>query len=254
MTITVLLLGVLGASLGSFLNACAYRIPRHISIISAFSSCPACGSELSWTEMIPIVSFTLQKRRCRTCGSNIPWRYVVYEIFGASILILLFIQSGTSSEFIERTIFVLAMSVIAVIDWEHMIIPNRLVTTVAILAICRMAISNDPNLWPHTLSGILAGGTLVVIRFVGNLLLGRPSMGWGDVKLASLIGFWIGITPFFVSLWIAALLGCLYGLFFTRRQSIGLVPFGAMLAVASSIVFVFDDFVLDVMHQWILLP
>lgn len=251
MTWTMVILGALGASLGSFLNVCTLRIPRRISVVSESSTCPNCGSRLSWTELIPLLSFFVQGRKCNNCQAVISWRYLLYELFGAAALVLLFVIFGLSAEYLEKASFALMMSVVVVIDWEFRVIPNRVLLVYVVIGIVLRSLMNISEFPEAMVAALFAPSILMFIRFAGNRIFGRATMGWGDIELVAVIGFWVGIPLFLISLWLAALAGSVYGLTSKQARLAGVVPFGTMLAISSSLVFIFDDFLLGFIHQWI---
>ncbi len=206
-----LILFVLGASIGSFLNVCTMRMPNGISVVGVASACPACKRELGFAELIPLVSFVSLRGRCRSCGAAIAWRYPVYELFGGIVLVLLFLEMGPAPSFVVAAVFVLLMSVIAVIDWEHLIIPDDLVITGIVAGLALQALVDFRHLTGAMLSAAGAGFTVAAIRLTGNRLFKRESMGLGDVKLAGVIGLFLGFGLFLEVLWMAALVGSVYG-------------------------------------------
>ena len=118
---------LVGLSLGSFVNACAYRIPRGITIISVRSFCPNCQIKLSWKELIPVLSFIVQGGRCRSCKETISWRYPIVELVVAIVAVFLFFRYGFTLELLQIAIYFLLMIIIVLIDWEYLIIPNNLI-------------------------------------------------------------------------------------------------------------------------------
>ncbi|MEX1140348.1 MAG: prepilin peptidase [Bacteroidota bacterium] len=119
--------GLAGLALGSFMASCAYRLPRKISLVTVRSFCPNCGHGLLWYELIPLLSFAIQRGRCRSCATRISREYPIIE--GVAAVTAIHVVSGSAFQVqgVIGTIFCLLMILIAVIDLEHFVIPNILV-------------------------------------------------------------------------------------------------------------------------------
>jgi leader peptidase (prepilin peptidase)/N-methyltransferase len=232
-----LIVSLLGLSLGSFINACAYRIPRGISVVSPRSFCPGCQTTLRWHEIIPVVSFLVERARCRNCSSRISLIYPVGEILTGALVLLLFLKHGVSLEFVTSTTFALLMVLVAVIDWRHLIIPNKIVVSGLILGLLLKTLPlNTGELVESAVASLVAGAVTLSVLLLGNWIFRKETMGMGDVKLCFLIGFYLGLQGFLVSLWLAAFSGAIFG---TARIIVGKfsvenrIPFGSLLAGAS---------------------
>lgn len=273
---TIGIFGLLGLALGSFMNSCAYRLPRKISLAQVRSFCPNCGHRLSWHELIPLVSFVLQKGRCRACKGRISWQYPIIEVIGGIAVILAIssssLHAGADSQAhagfqissLFGICFGLLMLLIALIDFRHFIIPNELITIGAILGLLQVFVTSG-----SVQDSLLAGsGSLLLllgVRAAGNWAFKQESMGMGDVKLAGVIGLFVGFVPFLVALWGASIAGMIYGLVRTHppvpllspreggvRGMSGLkIPFGTFLSVSSLSVIFFKSEVLSLLELWL---
>lgn len=246
-----IIVSILGLSFGSFLSACAYRIPRGISVTTQRSFCPGCQSSLRWYDIIPVLGFAINRGTCRSCGARIPMTDFATEIFTGILLLAMFLQYGMSMQFLFFGSFGLILTLIALIDWQHLIIPNKIVAIgVAAGVILRIV----PWQWDALLDSLIgaaaAGAVLLCIMLVGNRIVQKQTMGMGDIKLAVLIGFYIGLEGFLVSLWTAALAGALFGLvriLLRRQPPDGRLPFGSFLAASSILSALFQT----QLHEWI---
>lgn len=239
-----------GLSLGSFVGACAYRIPRGISILAVPSSCPNCQLRLTWSELLPIVSFAMQRGRCLKCSASIPWRYPLTEIVAAGGTVVFFQLFGVTWDLLLKEALFLIMFLVCLIDWEFQIIPNMILVSAAIIGIFLKAII-DLTLLPEALTSAFECFVVVLsVRFLAGLALKRESLGMGDVKLAGLLGLFLGLNLFLVAFWGAAVLGALYGL--TRRLGSRSepLPLGSFLAVTSVLVFTFDREIHALITAW----
>jgi leader peptidase (prepilin peptidase)/N-methyltransferase len=233
---------ILGTLLGSFTNVVIYRLPRHESLILPRSRCPHCGSLIHSWDNIPILSFLFLRGRCRSCRRQISWRYPLVELLAGIIVLLIWIHVSSTSgasedgprvvvEFLGDVVFGLMMLAIFFIDLEHRIIPNA-ITYPGLVVGLLLAIPQD-QLLEAAASAIGAGGAFLLIA-----VLSRGGMGGGDVKLAAVMGAFLGWPTIAVALMLAFLLGAAGGLLLlvlrrgTRKTAI---PFGPALAVGAVI-------------------
>jgi len=153
---------LLGLVMGSFLNVCIWRLPRHESLIAPVSHCPSCGKPIALYDNIPVVSFLLLKGRCRSCRQPISWRYPMVELAnGLGYAILLWRYGLGWSTLVYAALFS-ALLVISAIDLDHQIIPDR-------ITLPGMAVGLVAAGWvlPHGfvsgLAGLLVGGGFSIL-------------------------------------------------------------------------------------------
>lgn len=264
----LLIVSAVGLSMGSFVNVCAYRIPRKISIVSIRSFCPNCNRTLFWFELIPLVSYIIQRGHCRSCSERIPLQYPLVEVLTSLVLLLCFSRIGLSPRAISSSSFIVLMLLVGIIDWKHMVIPNSLVISGLVIGLVLRWVFEPASLLLALVSGAAAFSMMLMIRMAGNRVLGKESMGMGDVKLTGVLGLFLGFDGFLVSLWCAAILGMMFGLrmrfnpyFPAARNGTGKdelsvdgrIPFGTFLAIASSIVVLFRDSVEYMVVTWLTL-
>ncbi|NJD90387.1 MAG: prepilin peptidase, partial [Geobacter sp.] len=168
---------VLGAVVGSFLNVCIYRLPAEKSIVFPPSACPLCGYQIRWFDNIPIVSFLLLVAKCRSCKAPISWRYPLVEARNGFLTLLLFIKFGVSLSFLALFIFCSALVVITFIDLDHQIIPDE-ISLPGIVVGFIFALFLPWNSWLTSLLGILlGGGSLFLVAWGYEKLTGKEGMG-----------------------------------------------------------------------------
>jgi leader peptidase (prepilin peptidase)/N-methyltransferase len=222
--------GVLGAIVGSFLNVVAYRLPRRESLITPASHCPKCGTPVKPYDNIPVLSWLLLRGRCRSCGAHISARYPLVEAGTALLCIGAALTHSNAAEISLSVVLVLLLVPAALIDLEHRIIPNRLTAAGAVLALA-LGTALDPGGEPARLiAGAAAGGFLLLAA------LAYPGgMGMGDVKLAGMMGLFLGaeVAP---ALLIALLAGVVAGAAIVAHKGAKAgrktaVPFGPFLAL-----------------------
>ena len=250
---------LLGLSLGSFVNVCIYRIPRGLSIISKRSFCPHCDSQLRWFELIPVLSFLLTLGKCKTCGKRISFFYPVVEILFAVLTFMVFLQYGISVRAFELLIFSFLMLAVAIIDWKHFIIPNQVIIAGLVLGFIVKGFNGQNMFISSVQSSFVSFITLLLIMIIGNYLFQKQTMGMGDVKLAGVIGLFIGYQNFVIALWLAAVVGIVYAVInpsFIRKSQIGnrinLIPLGSFLSVASVLIFFFEEPIQNLIDAWLI--
>lgn len=224
-----------GLVIGSFLNVCIYRLPRRESLVFPPSRCTSCGRQLSWFDNVPVVSWTVMRGRCRTCGSPVSMMYPIVEIVTAAVFVSGYLLYGLTPLGGVRVAFACALIVLFVIDLRHRILPNAITLPgVAIGFICSLFL---PPGWRDSLIGILAGGgTLFLIAEAYYRVRHVEGLGMGDVKLLGMIGAFLGWQLVLLTLVVASLAGSVLGLFLiaTGRGDMKLaLPFGTFLAVGA---------------------
>jgi leader peptidase (prepilin peptidase)/N-methyltransferase len=237
----MLICGVLGLAIGSFLNVVIYRVPRKESVVRPRSHCPGCGTEIAERDNIPVVSWLLLRGRCRTCGMRISFRYPAVELACAA----LFVAMGARfwDDWALPAFLVLAAACLAgsVIDIEHLLLPNRIVFPslfmAAPLLTLAAAIDGDwDKLLKAGIGAVLASGGLLLLALLwprGN------AMGGGDIKLALLLGLclgWLGLGHVALGLFLGFLLGSIVGVALVATKSKGMqshFAFGPFLAAGT---------------------
>jgi leader peptidase (prepilin peptidase)/N-methyltransferase len=235
--------GLFGAIAGSFLNVVVYRLPRRESLVRPASRCPGCGTPIKPYDNIPVLSWLLLRGRCRSCKTAIPKRYPLVEALTALLCVGAVLAGGSTATIVLDVTFILLLVPIALIDLEHRIIPNRLTALGALLAL-GIGIALDPSGEPERLiAAAAAGGALLLAA------LAYPGgMGMGDVKLAAVMGLFLGsaVAP---AMLVALLAGVLFGALVVARKGARAgrktaVPFGPFLAFGSLVaVFAGDQLV-----------
>ncbi len=224
--------GVLGAIVGSFLNVVAYRLPRRESLIAPASRCPSCGTPVKPYDNVPVLSWLLLRGRCRACRAPISSRYPLVEAGTALLCIGAVLTHDTIAGVALSVAFVLLLVPVALIDLEYRIIPNRITALGAVLALVLGTVLDPSGEPERILAGVGAGGFLLLAA------LAYPGgMGMGDVKLAAMMGLFLGRTVA-VAMLVALIAGVLVGALIIARKGAQAgrktaVPFGPFLAVGA---------------------
>lgn len=239
----ILLFGLFGILAGSFLGVCIHRLPRAVSVVWPFSQCPACGYRLFWFEKIPILSWGLLGRRCRSCSSLISVMYPAVEIVTGVAFAVSAFAFGDAAFLAVRLTFACALIVLFVIDLQHRVLPN-IVTLPGIGLGFGASLFLAPG-WLSSLLGVILGaGILLVLNALYTRLRGHQGLGMGDVKMLAMIGAFLGWPLMLLTLLLASLGGSIVGLGLIitgRRTSTAALPFGTFLATAALIVSIAGD-------------
>ena len=221
--------GAFGAVLGSFLNVVAYRLPLKQSVVRPRSRCPHCESQIRSLDNVPVLSWLLLRGRCRDCSERIPARYPLVELATGVLLGAVALTATDLSAVLLGVVLVLLLVPIALIDLDHRIIPNRLTLIGALSAPAILLATRPDALTEHVVAGLGAGGFLLAAA------VAHPGgMGMGDVKLAGVLGLFLGgtVAP---ALLVALLTGTLAGAaIIASRGADGrktAIPFGPFLAL-----------------------
>ncbi|MEH7093887.1 prepilin peptidase [Neobacillus vireti] len=227
----IMIIFVYGIVFGSFFNVVGLRVPLKQSIVKPRSACPICGHQLTPFELIPVLSYMFQKGKCRGCQSRISPIYPLFELLTGFLFATAPYVFGWSGELIVALTFISMFMIITVSDIHYMIIPDKILVWFAgIFLLERIFLPLNP--WWDSLLGAVSGFLLLLIIAV----VSKGGMGFGDVKLFSLIGLVLGfklvLLSFFLSTLFGAVLGGLALLFriVKKRQPI---PFGPFIAAGS---------------------
>ncbi len=231
-----------GAIIGSFLNVCIYRLPRQESVVSPGSRCPECDMPVKWYDNVPLVSYAVLRGKCRACGQPISIWYPVVESLTGGLYLLAGWKFGSTVSLLPALLLISALIVIFFIDLEHYIIPNVVVFPVSAIGLAVM-IAIQPDRWLELLAAGLASGAF----FFAVAMVKPGGMGMGDVKMAVMLGFFLG-RSILVALFAAFLLGALVGVALISAGSKGRksrIPFGPFLSVGGLIALFYGPQLLD---------
>jgi leader peptidase (prepilin peptidase)/N-methyltransferase len=219
-----------GMLTGSFIGVVAHRVPLGRSIVGPRSECPSCGAQIAAYDNVPVFSWLLLRGHCRSCSARIPARYPLVELavglaFAATAIVL----HDDPAELALGLVFVALLAAVTLTDLERRVIPNAILLTGALIGIAIAAAADPASLGERAISAAAAGGFL----FAAAILYPR-GMGMGDVKLAALMGLYLGsaVAP---AMLIAIAVGAVVGVDLMLRHGAAArkqaVPFGPFLAL-----------------------
>jgi leader peptidase (prepilin peptidase)/N-methyltransferase len=245
-----------GLAVGSFLNVVIVRVPSKESIVRPPSKCPLCESPIAPRDNIPVVSWLLLRGRCRHCSEPIPVGYPLVEAGNAVLWVLAGVRFGASWELLPFLALFSVLLALSVIDLELYILPNAITYPAVLVSLAIVPILAATTV--DNVGGAIAGaaiggfgyaGFLLVVLLAWELVVKKEGMGMGDVKLALLLGLWLGwLHPVLVlySLILASVLGMVVGgiLLVVRKESRA-YPFGPWLALGAIVAILLSDPILD---------
>ena len=234
-TARLVVLGVMGLLVGSFLNVCIHRLPRDLSVVSPGSHCPSCRKPLRWYHNVPVLSWLLLGRRCGFCRAPISWRYPAVEVLNAALWMLHGVVFEWDALLVVRLAFATALLVLFFTDLDCRILPNE-ITVGGMVAGVVASMLLPPGLVSSLLGVLLGGGVLWATGAAYEKVRGVEGMGMGDVKMLAMIGAVLGWPSMLLTLVWASLVGGLVGavlLLFRADARTTALPFGSFLAPAA---------------------
>jgi len=218
-----------GLALGSFLNVVAARVPLRRSVVSPGSACMSCERPIAWYDNVPVLSWLLLRGRCRGCGESISARYPLIELITAVVFAVIALVNGLDADLVLELPFAAMLIAVSGIDLEHRIIPNKILLPLAVYGVGATAVVS-PDFLPEAL---IAGASAFTFLFIAALVHPK-GMGMGDVKLAGVMGLYLGLSVA-PALLIGFLSGSVVGVaILARHGSAGRkrgVPFAPFLAL-----------------------
>jgi leader peptidase (prepilin peptidase)/N-methyltransferase len=243
-TLGAVLAFVGGAIIGSFLNVVAYRLPRGESLSRPASRCPSCGTPIKPYDNVPVLSWLLLRGRCRQCHARISPRYPIVEAVTGLLCAGVVIAKGADADAWLGLAFVLVLVPITLIDLDVRLIPNVLTLIGAIAALVIQGVVDPDSLVEALIAGAAAGGF-----FLLAVLAYPRGMGMGDVKLAGMMGLFLGraVAP---AIFVALIAGTVVGAVIIARVGAErgrktAIPFGPYLALGGLVGLYAGDAIVD---------
>jgi prepilin signal peptidase PulO-like enzyme (type II secretory pathway) len=237
---------IFGVCIGSFLNCYIYRLEEGESL-KGRSFCPNCKHKLSWQDLFPVFSFLFLRGKCRYCKNSISIQYPLLEISTGLIFLLIFNFKFQISNF--AGLFFLfyiasALIVIFIYDLKHYLIPDKVLFPAIVIAFIfrildlfrnwKFDIGNYASILNFILAALIASGFFLLIFLISK----GKAMGFGDVKLAILMGLLLGVPDVFLALFLAFFFGAIIGLILMARKKKNFkseIPFGPFLILGTFI-------------------
>ena len=278
MTLALVVFGLLGLCVGSFLNVVIHRLPlmmvaawrqecsqfmaeqadmprEHtqplsdivathtpITLSTPASRCPHCAHKIKWYENIPLISWLALRGRCSDCKAPIGLRYPIVELASALLSILVIYQFGVSAPGLSALILVWTLVALTGIDFDTQLLPDRLTFPLAGLGLAVNSqgwfVSPTQSIW-----GLLIGFlSLWIVVKVFYLITKKHGMGQGDFKLLAVLGAWLGPMMLPLIILLSSLLGSIVGLILMKKQGESRpFAFGPYIAIAGIIALLYGS-------------
>lgn len=200
-----ILLFLLGLCVGSFCNVLIYRIPKGEEFVKTASHCMTCGHNLSWFELIPLVSWLVQGGKCRSCGTKLSVQYPIVETLNGGMWLItgILFRGDWLTVGLYCILFSMLM-VLSVIDWRTFTIPNGINLVILILGIIRLV--TDLGRWPLYLIGLVSVSGVFLLL---HILTRGQGLGMGDVKLVGAAGLLLGWPKMILAVLVGSLSGAI---------------------------------------------
>lgn len=278
--VLIVVVGLLGLIIGSFLNVVIYRLPimmqqearlqcaellnipiskpkQVFNLIQPRSHCPHCSHQITILENIPVISFIWQRGQCTVCHQSISWRYPFIELLSASLAIFLAWQFGFTWQLLGALTLTWILLALSMIDFDHQLLPDSLTLPGLWLGLFANLFNLYTDIEASVIGAIAGYLFLWSIYWVFKLLTGKEGMGYGDFKLLALLGAWLGWQPLPSIILISSFLGALVGisLIIIRQHDKNVpIPFGPYLAFAGWIYLLWGEELIQTYFTWLTYP
>ncbi len=237
--------GLLGLAIGSFANVLIYRLPREKNVVVSRSVCPKCGTMLRWYHNIPLISFLVLRGKCGFCKEPISWRYPLVESVNALLYLYFLWQFGLTLEFMVFCYLGTVLLVVFFVDLDFQIIPDLLTYSGMILGLLVALLPGGITILSACVGLLVGGGALYLIAMLGDLLFKKESMGGGDIKLAGMLGAFLGWQKVLLIFLSSAVIGLVVSVvvmaFSAKLRQDRVIPFGPFLALAAVMTILYGD-------------
>lgn len=264
---------MLGANIGSFLNVCIARWPLEQSVIRPPSRCPHCETRIKWYDNVPILGWLWLAGKCRNCRAPISVVYPAVEVTVALGWMLAAQFFGPSLTAVRVAVFGTIMLGIAFTDLRHYLIPDGFtvfgllfVLVTSVIGEVRGTVSPFAGPWDALIGACAGAGAIAIVGWLGEVILKKEAMGFGDVTLMAVVGAALGPSRTLLVIFLGAALGAITFLLVVypvvrlrgvrrdpqielglgeRQAELPQVPFGVFLAPAAVVALVFGQQLLD---------
>lgn len=229
---------ILGTIMGSFYLVLGTRLPKGEDVVKSRSRCDNCKKILKWYNLIPLVSFIVQKGKCSSCGQKISSEHFFAEIFTGLLFLLTSIYFPFGYNYLTGLIIVSLMVIIFISDFKYMIIlDSPLIVSIVLIIILKLIYFGFKTTIYSIISGLILFLIMLLIEKLGSLILKKDSLGGGDIKFAFLMGLTLDVKLGIVALVLSTFLALPYAVASVKIMKSHEFPYGPFLAGALFIVF-----------------
>lgn len=245
---------IFGSLMGSFLTVIGLRLPKNENFTTTHSHCDSCGHRLYLYEMIPIISYLIQKGRCRYCKAKVDALSTFVELFTGLLFAIAFYAFGFTYHLaIALGIVCLLMSVV-VSDITYLVIPDELLVFFSLYFIIFQLLDiGILETLKHVLTGAFLFGLMYLIMLIGNKTLKKESLGGGDIKMMFVFGLILDPLLGTLSVFIASVIALPISLILLKKQNERMIPFGPFLLIALTLIY-FSGLTTPMVIEWLKMP
>ena len=253
-TLVIIVAGLLGAVIGSFLNVCILRWPREESVIRPRSHCPGCGRQIAAWDNIPILSWLLLRGRCRHCQARISIQYPLIELCVALIWAAMAWHYGLEVKALSGAVFFTILLGIALTDAREYIIPDEFSLGGLVIGLLFSLAGGFSGIVTALVGAVVGFALLWIVGAAGTRMFKEDAMGGGDIKMMAMVGAFVGWQGVLLTVFLGALLGTLV---FVPLSLVGkkrLVPFGVFLSLGAAATWLAGAAVIAWYKNFVLVP
>ncbi len=242
---------IFGLVFGSFFLVVGTRLPEEKSIVKPGSQCDNCHKKLVWYELIPLFSYLFLGGKCSKCHKKISLLNPLIELFTAFLFLLSYLLFGFSTNFIISIITASILIIIFISDFKYYIILDSpiIIGSMALIIINFLNNSFIQGLY-HVGSAAIVFVITLIIKFIGDKVFKRESLGGGDIKLMIYVGLLLGLKLGLLSLALASFLALPYALYLMIKKQEKEVPFGPFIIASAFILFIFQTNILAILNNF----
>lgn len=250
----IIIFFIFGSLVGSFLTVIGLRLPKNENFTTTQSHCDSCGHVLHLYEMIPIISYVIQRGRCRYCKAKIDILSTFVELFTGVLFALAFYIFGISYQLLIALGIVCLLMTVVVSDITYLVIPDELLVFFSLYFIIFQIL--DIGLFgalKHVLTGALLFGMMYLIMLIGNKTLKKESLGGGDIKMMFVFGLVLDPLLGTLSIFLGSVIALPISLILLHKQQEKVIPFGPFLLIALTLIY-FSGLTTPMILEWLQMP
>ncbi len=240
----IILYALIGLVIGGVVNLLADVLPDRRKKIST-PTCPACGQPRSAIQSLAVIAFLIGKRQCPACGRPIAWRNLSVELALAALFALLYyFDSDQLLKLVLASFFTAVLLLVTVTDFEHRLIPDRAILPSIVIAALVSPLWFGPGWYLALVGGAIGYGFFWLTVQLGERIMGRGAMGWGDVKLAAFVGLITGFPGILTALVITIIAGGMISLLLLLTRVVNLrsgIPYGPFICLGGFITMLYGQ-------------
>lgn len=242
---------ILGTLMGSFLTVVGLRLPKKENFINSHSHCDNCNHELKLYEMIPIISYIIQKGRCRYCHNKIDSMVLYMEFFTGVLYAVAFYSFSFSYELLIALGIISLLMIIVVSDLTYLIIPNEVLIFFNIyFIIIQLFNLGFLGCFYKILTGIFLFAIMYIIMLFGNLIFKKESLGGGDIKMMFTFGLILDPLLGTLSIFLGSIIALPMSVLLLYKNKEKVIPFGPFLLLALNFIY-FTKLTPDIVLSWL---